>query len=83
MEEFVKVLLQNIGGVDKENVAAGISWLDEDGDGKISRKEVGMAYNTAGRKFLEVSKTIKQMGPMLALFGGGDMGGMGNMKTEF
>jgi len=76
-----------------------VSWkkiplgIDTDNDGYISRKEVGAAYNTGGKKFLEVSKTIKQMGPMLAMFDAGSMGrthpggGMpragGPIRTEF
>jgi len=51
------------------------NWIDKDGDGFIQRKEVGLAYNTFGKKFLEISKTIKTMGPMMAMLGG-DMGGM-------
>eukprot|EP01082_Thalassiosira_pseudonana_P005533 g5007.t1 g5007 contig18:426309-427129(-) len=75
LESFVKTTLESIGGdsLNKENVMAGIEWLDDDEDGFISRKEVGKYYNSAGKKFLDISKTIKQMGPMLALFGGMDM----------
>lgn len=75
LESFVKTTLESIGGdsLNKEDVMAGIKWLDDDEDGFISRKEVGKYYNSAGKKFLDISKTIKQMGPMLALFGGMDM----------
>jgi len=82
LEEFVKGTISSIGGgedgaMDKESISKGIAWIDDDNDGYVSRKEVGKAYNVAGKKFLEISKTIKQMGPMLAMFGGGDMGGGG------
>ncbi|KAL7524869.1 hypothetical protein ACHAWF_001118 [Thalassiosira exigua] len=79
LEPFVRGVLAAAsgGGTDLEGVERGMKWMDDDGDGHIQRKEVGRHYNEAGKKFLEVSKTIKQMGPMLALFGGGDMGGMG------
>ncbi|KAL7539254.1 hypothetical protein ACHAXR_009113 [Thalassiosira sp. AJA248-18] len=80
LESFVLGTIESIGGgggsasLDKESVAEGMKWIDDDGDGYIQRSEVGKYYNIAGKKFLEISKTIKQMGPMLALFGGGGMG---------
>mmetsp|Transcript_5736 Transcript_5736/g.10324 ORF Transcript_5736/g.10324 Transcript_5736/m.10324 type:complete len:267 (+) Transcript_5736:80-880(+) len=77
LEDFVKDTIESIGGVSKESVAKGMAWIDDDGDGYIQRKEVGKYYNIAGTKFLEISKTIKQMGPMMAMFGGMDMGGGG------
>lgn len=85
LEYFVKSTIESIGGggtggdnsLDKESVAKGMKWIDDDGDGYISRQEVGKYYNIAGKKFLEISKTIKQMGPMLAMFGGMDMNGGG------
>lgn len=91
LENFVRetIVGSYIGGMDnkkEESVAAlaaaaadGIvRWMDDDGDGFIQRREVGRHYNVAGRKFAEISKTIKQMGPMMALFGGmGDMNGGG------
>ena len=82
LEAFVQTTIKSIGGDswDKESVSAGMKWLDEDGDGSIRREEVGKAYNKAGKKFLEIAKTIKTMGPMLAMFSGGDMGGGMNMN---
>lgn len=81
LEYFVRNTVESIGGntLDEESVAQGMKWIDDDGDGLIQRKEVGKYYNIAGKKFFEISKTIKQMGPMLAMFGGMDMngGGMG------
>ena len=79
LEDFVKDTIESIGGntLNKESVAKGMEWIDDDGDGYIQRKEVGKYYNIAGTKFLEISKTIKQMGPMMAMFGGMDMGGGG------
>ena len=58
-------------------------WLDTDKDGFVSRQEVGKAYGTGGKKWMEISKQIKQMGPMMALFGAGGMGGMDGMRREF
>lgn len=89
LESFVKSTIESIGGgamtLDEESVLKGMKWLDEDGDGYISRKEVGKYYNSAGKKFIEMSKTVRQMGPMLAMMGGmnfqGDGGGNG--KTAF
>jgi Ca2+-binding EF-hand superfamily protein len=51
--------------------------LDTDNNGYISRSEVGKYYNTVGKKIMEVSKMIKTMGPMIAMFGGGAAGGGG------
>lgn len=42
-----------------------VRWFDDDGDGIVQRKEVGRHY--------EISKLVKEMGPMLAMFGGMDM----------
>ena len=85
LKEFVMSSIESIVGgsgggavvVDKESVAKGMKWIDDDGDGHISKKEVGKYYNLAGKKFMEISKTIKQIGPMLSMFGGMDMNGGG------
>lgn len=80
LEYFVKDTIESIGGtasLNKESIAEGMKWIDDDKDGFIQRKEVGKYYNIAGKKFLEISKTVKQMGPMMALFGGMDMNGGG------
>ena len=69
------------GGITLEEVTTGMHWIDTNQDGKIQRTEVGQAYNKFGKKFLELSKQIKTMGPLLAMMGGG--GGMGGMNTEF
>jgi hypothetical protein len=84
-EELEDVIKKLLVGSDTETLSTTMfSKIDYNGDGAVQRTEVGKAYSTAGRKFLEISKTIKQMGPMLAMFGGGgDMGGgMGGMKIE-
>mmetsp|Transcript_28341 Transcript_28341/g.41166 ORF Transcript_28341/g.41166 Transcript_28341/m.41166 type:complete len:271 (-) Transcript_28341:161-973(-) len=82
LEDFLRYALggktDNIGA---KVVSDNMFWIDYDGDGMIQRNEVGKAYKTWGSKFLEISKTIRTMGPMLALLGG-DMGG-GGMKMEF
>jgi Ca2+-binding EF-hand superfamily protein len=87
-EELETVVQKLLVGSDAntETLSTGFfSSMDDNGDGALQRTEVGKAYNIAGRKFLEISKTIKQMGPMLAMFGGGmDMGGAGGgMRNEF
>jgi Ca2+-binding EF-hand superfamily protein len=78
LEKFATRAIRSIVDITGNNVDRGIgdlkSILDEDGDGYVQRKEVGKYYNMAGKKFLEVTKTIKQMGPLMAMFGGG--GGM-------
>mmetsp|Transcript_13213 Transcript_13213/g.23622 ORF Transcript_13213/g.23622 Transcript_13213/m.23622 type:complete len:272 (-) Transcript_13213:19-834(-) len=76
LKDFVKGTIESIGGntLDEESVAKGIAYLDDDGDGSISRKEVGKYYSVAGKKFIEVSTQIKQVGPMMAMFSGMDMG---------
>ena len=81
LKEFAMNSIESVIGdgavVDKESVTKGMKWIDDDGDGHISKKEVGKYYNLAGKKFMEISKTIKQLGPMLAMFGGMDMNGGG------
>jgi len=81
LEYFIKDTVESIGGNnsldDKDSIVKGIAWIDDDKDGHIHRKEVGKYYSIAGKKFLEISKTIKQMGPMLAMFGGSMNGGGG------
>ena len=83
LEDFVKTVIDDsFGGdsqLDKKSISQGMKWIDDNEDGHIQCKEVGNYYNSAGKKFFEISKTIKQMGPMLAMFGGGmDMGGGSN-----
>jgi len=62
-------------------MADGMALVDTDGDGAIGRKEAGQAFKAAKTAFLEAVKTLQEMGPMLAMFGGGmggdPMGGMG------
>jgi len=72
LESFVRDLL---GGraLDPEDAAEYVAWLDDDGDGFVQRGEVGRHYKSAGKQFLNIAKTIKQMGPMMAMFGGGGM----------
>lgn len=89
LEEFVKKTIVSFGGqdsLDKESVEKGMKWIDDDGDGYINRKEVGKFYNIAGKQFMDTSKSIRQMGPMLAMFGGMDMntggGGGGGFKMD-
>ena len=84
LEGFVRSTIESIGGkgtLDRERVVEGMKWIDDDGDGQIHRKEVAKYYKIAGKKFLDVSKTIKQMAPMMMMFMGGMQGGgMGGMQ---
>ena len=88
LEGFVKGTIESFGGggdaLDRESVEKGMKWIDDDGDGYIQRKEVGKYYNVAGTKFIEIAKTIKQMGPMMAMFAGMDTqgGGAGGFKMD-
>ena len=74
------LLLGTSGGGSKEEELArsGIAFVDGNGDGFVDRKEAGKAFSAAKKSFLEVAKTVQQMGPMMAMFGGGG-GGMGGM----
>lgn len=78
LQELIQTGLLSTKIEGEESVLAGMRWLDEDGDGHIQRIEIGKAYNAFGKKFVEIAKSIKTMGPMMAMFGG-DLGGMGNM----
>mmetsp|Transcript_17559 Transcript_17559/g.36574 ORF Transcript_17559/g.36574 Transcript_17559/m.36574 type:complete len:286 (+) Transcript_17559:158-1015(+) len=95
LESFVRDVIASVGGSStssisnkQEAIHLGMKYLDDNNDGFIQRKEVGKHYNSAGKKFMDVSKTVKQMGPMLAMFGGMDnmndfMGGAGNTGFHF
>ena len=48
----------------------------ENGNGQLERKEVGKAYKSIKEYFLKGAQTLQTMGPMLAMFGGMDMGDM-------
>ncbi|KAL7471823.1 hypothetical protein ACHAXS_012132 [Conticribra weissflogii] len=95
LESFVRDVIASVGGSSassisnkQEAINKGMDFLDDNNDGFIERKEVGKYYNSAGKKFTEVSKTVKEMGPMLAMFGSmGNMndftGGAGNTGFHF
>mmetsp|Transcript_69426 Transcript_69426/g.190576 ORF Transcript_69426/g.190576 Transcript_69426/m.190576 type:complete len:269 (-) Transcript_69426:261-1067(-) len=61
----------------KANLQGIVAALDGDGNGSIERKEAGVAHGNFKRAFIKAAESLKTMGPMLAMFGGGDMGGMG------
>lgn len=67
----------------KQYMDVTMNTLDTDNNGYISRSEVGKYYNTGGKKIMEVSKMIKTMGPMIAMFGGGAAGGGGGGGDGF
>lgn len=79
-EKAINSIINVLGDVEIGDLR---SMLDEDGDGFVQRKEVGKNYNTVAKKFLDLSKTIKQMGPLMAMFGGGmDRGGGSTFKMD-
>lgn len=82
--EQLKTFLEDnvLSSSSNQEVAAAIfEWLDADQDGVVSRQEVGKAYNQAGKKWMETSKQIKEMGPMMAMLG--SMGHKDGTRTEF
>ena len=85
LESFLEDILVGYSTENKDQASrAAFDWLDTDKDGIVSRPEVGKAYATGGKKWMEISKQVKLMGPMMALFGGEGMGGgMDGMRREF
>ena len=57
----------------------GVKMLDSNGDGAIERKEAGKAVASVKKVFSKAINYLQTMGPMLAMFGGMDAGGMGGM----
>jgi Ca2+-binding EF-hand superfamily protein len=53
--------------------------LDVDSDGAVTKLEAGKAFKAFRQMFLKAAKTLREMGPMLAMFGGMDM--PGEMRT--
>lgn len=89
LEVFVRNTIDSIGdkdAIDEASVEDGMKWIDEDDDGYISRKEVGKAYNSVGKQFISISKTIKIMGPLFEMVGEaggmGESGGPGGFKMD-
>ena len=85
LEGFVRSTIESLGGnaLDEAGVIEGIKWIDTDADGIVQRSEVGRYYNTAAMKFVEISKQVRQMGPMFAMLGGMDgMQGGGPGSSE-
>lgn len=74
LEGFVRSTIESLGGnaLDEAGVIEGIKWIDADADGIVQRSEVGRYYKTAAMKFVEISKQIRQIGPMFAMLGGMD-----------
>ena len=71
----LKALLLDLVSTAGAGMADGVALVDTDGDGAISRKEAGKAFSAAKKAFTGATRTLQEMGPMLAMFGG--MGGMG------
>lgn len=62
----------------RKHLASALKLLDGDGDGIASRSEAGKAFKDFRTMFLKAARTLKEMGPMLAMFGGMDLG---DLKT--
>lgn len=82
LERFVAGAVDAMGFQDmsREDMEEYIAWWDSDDDNHIQRREVGKRYNIAGRKFLEIAKLVRTVGPMIvmrATFGGPEPGGRG------
>lgn len=71
--------LEAIGDVSSASISGGIGIVDTNGDGVIDRKEAGKAYGSAKKQFLTASSTLQEMGPMIAMFGGMNGGGFGEL----
>ena len=67
----LKQLLVDLQGAAGAGLAEGVALIDADADGQISRKEAGKAFLAAKKAFLAAVTTLQEMGPMLAMFGGG------------
>ena len=86
LEGFVRKTIESFGGdaLDEAGVIEGMKWIDADADGVVQRSEVGRYYKTGAMKFVEISKQVRQMGPMFAMLGGMDgmQGGGGQGSSE-
>jgi len=55
----------------RENLKDIVAALDGNNDGAIERKEAGAAVGAFKRTYIKAAETLKTMGPMLGMFGGG------------
>ena len=62
-----------------KHLTSALAMLDGDGDGTATRAEAGAAFKSFRGVFLKAAKTLREMGPMLAMFGAMGDGGMGGM----
>jgi len=68
----------------RKHLSRALELLDADGDGVVVRKEAGAAFKKFRGMFLKAAKTLREMGPMLAMFGmdgARGMGGAGNFRV--
>ena len=65
------------GAAISQSLAALLSLVDANGDGKVSRQEAYRAVSKFKKQFLEAATMLETMGPMLAAFGGGFGGPVG------
>ena len=84
LKTFVLTSLEAMTG-SKSGTAAGsiaestaFKYIDTDGDGFIDKKEAGKAYGEMKILGLQLMSTIQEMGPMMAMMGGGFGGAFGD-----
>ena len=63
----LKRLLLDVMTAAGAGMADGVALIDADGDGQIDRKEAGRAFKDAKKAFVTATKTLQEMGPMLAM----------------
>lgn len=63
----------------RKHLKHAMGMLDADSDGAVTKLEAGKAFKSFRLMFLKAAKNLREMGPMLAMFGGMDGGGMGGM----
>ena len=63
----------------RKHLKTAMGMLDADSDGGVTKLEAGKAFKAFRVMFLKAAKSLREMGPMLAMFGGMDGGGMGGM----
>ena len=63
----------------RKHLKTAMGMLDADSDGAVTKLEAGKAFKAFRVMFLKAAKNLREMGPMLAMFGGMDGGGMGGM----
>ena len=63
----------------RKHLKHAMGMLDADSDGAVTKLEAGKAFKSFRLMFLKAAKNLREMGPMLAMFGGMEGGGMGGI----